>query len=142
MLEFHDSTLCLKRDLNQKLLALDLDLGDYPDLVLPLSIAAMFAESSSRFYNIRHLNYKESKRLDLLHENLQALGVDSEITTDSILIHPSDNYHGAIIDPHNDHRIAMSFAIAGLKIQGIIIKNHHCINKSYPNFFNDLEKIQ
>ncbi|WP_457557235.1 3-phosphoshikimate 1-carboxyvinyltransferase [Candidatus Harpocratesius sp.] len=119
-----------------------LDLGNNPDLLLPLSIAAIFADSPSVFYNISHVKYKESNRISALAVNLRKLGVHSSISDNSITIFPNLHPHGGIIDSFNDHRIVMSFAVAGLKIHGIILNNPLCVNKSFPEFFEYLEKIK
>ncbi len=124
-----------------KLHGVELDLGNYPDLVIPLSIAALFADRPSHFYNIGHLRFKESDRLALLHRNLSNLGANVSITPDSIRINPVSEYHGHIIETEEDHRIAMGFAILGLKIPGITIKDPECVSKSYPDFFLHLDHL-
>ncbi len=137
---YHDKVTLIQ--IHQRpLLPLDIDLGDYPDLVMPLAIAALFSDGITRFTNIAHLRVKESDRLAVLHRNLKSIGAQTEITNDSITIHPAETYQGAEIDPDNDHRIAMCFSIAGLQIPGIKIRNPECVNKSFPDFFEKLNEI-
>jgi 3-phosphoshikimate 1-carboxyvinyltransferase len=131
----------LSKDPNQILQGLYIDLGNHPDLVMPLSIAALFAKNASKLTNIEHLKYKESNRLLILQKNLEIIGANVKVSNQTLKIKPKGLYHGGIIDPVNDHRIAMSFAIAGLRIPDISIMNPKCVSKSYPQFFNDLQKF-
>lgn len=131
----------LYRDNSHDLQGLSEDLGDHPDLVCPLAIACLFAKNPSVFTNIEHLQYKESNRLKVLTQYLHALGANISYTSSSLTITPQAQYTGIIIDPHDDHRIAMSFAIAGLKIPGMIIQTPECVAKSHPGFFHTLETL-
>jgi 3-phosphoshikimate 1-carboxyvinyltransferase len=138
----HDDSVSLTRTPSQILSSVNKDMKNYPDLVLPLAIAAIFADSPSTFYNLHHLQYKESNRLKVLQQNLEQIGVKATSTNYSIKIYPTSNLHGNKINPHNDHRVAMSFAIAGLKIPGIKILNPRCVRKSFPDFFEQLKDLQ
>ncbi|MBI5872203.1 3-phosphoshikimate 1-carboxyvinyltransferase, partial [archaeon] len=122
----------------------DIDMNAYPDIVMPLAIAAAFAEGTTRITNIAHLKFKESNRLTSTVQGLTNLGADASCDNDSITIHgkaDGKNLHSAIIDSHNDHRIAMSLTIAGLKIPGVTIKGKEAVNKSFPEFFEEIVKI-
>jgi 3-phosphoshikimate 1-carboxyvinyltransferase len=115
--------------------AVEADMGDVPDLVPPIAVAAAFAEGTSRFTNLARLRVKESDRLDALVTGLSAMGVSARADADSLTVTGSRDAHGARIDPHNDHRIAMSFAAAGLVTGDQIIANPGCVAKSFPDFW-------
>jgi 3-phosphoshikimate 1-carboxyvinyltransferase len=119
------------------------DMNDYPDIVMPLAVVASFAEGETKITNIEHLRIKESDRITVTADSLKQLGVEADAGKDYLLIkgHSGKGMHGAGIDSSNDHRIAMSFTIAGLKIPGVKIINERAVDKSYPNFYEELEKI-
>ncbi|MFH1021868.1 MAG: 3-phosphoshikimate 1-carboxyvinyltransferase [Planctomycetota bacterium] len=122
------------------LTAVEVDMRDYPDLVPPLAIVAAFAQGKTLIRNVAHLRYKESDRLRSLATGLAAIGAHVEELEDGLAIE-SGELHGAEIDPFRDHRIAMAFAVAGLRIPGMVIKDPACVAKSYPGFFDELEKL-
>ena len=122
----------------------EVDMNTYPDIVMPVAIAAAFARGTTRITNVAHLKFKESDRLASTTGELKNLGANISHDDDSITIigeAGGTNLHGATIDSHNDHRIAMSFTIAGLKIPGVIIHGKEAVNKSFPEFFEEIEKI-
>ncbi|MFW6110797.1 MAG: 3-phosphoshikimate 1-carboxyvinyltransferase [Thermoproteota archaeon] len=119
--------------------ALDLDASDIPDLVPICAVLACYSEGVSKIYNAERLRYKESDRLRSLHLELQKMGADINLKKNSLIIQGPCNLKGAVIDPHNDHRIAMACAVAALGAKGQTkILNSGCVRKSYPTFFNDL----
>ena len=115
----------------------DIDCSDIPDLVPALSVLALFAPSSSVFRNVKHLEYKESNRIEALRQNIHALGGKSVYENGNLSIKPVQKYQGAHINTHGDHRIAMSFTVAGTRIEGISIDEPDCVQKSYPDFWKD-----
>lgn len=122
-----------------QLQAIEEDMSDIPDLVPPIAIAAAFAKGQSRFTNIGHLRHKECDRLGVMCSELAKMGAAAKCDQDSLIIDGTNNLHGAQIDPHNDHRIAMSFAIAGLATGSQIIENEKCVAKSFPDFWDRFE---
>jgi 3-phosphoshikimate 1-carboxyvinyltransferase len=114
-------------------------MSNLPDLVPPMAIAAAFAKGRSRLTNISHLRLKECDRLAVLVSELNKMGVSAECNQDSLIIEGTKQAYGAKIDPHNDHRIAMSFAIAGLVVGQQIIENENCVAKSFPDFWERFE---
>lgn len=117
------------------------NLGDNPDIVPSLCIAAAFASGKSKFTNIGHLIYKESNRLDSICLELNKMGIDAYYDSSQIVI-SGGKPRGTIIDSHNDHRIAMSFSIAALAAEGeTTINDAEVVSKSYPGFFADLNKL-
>ena len=124
------------------LTAIDIDARDIPDLVPPCAVLACFSEGETRIYNAQRLKLKESNRLEALSTELKKMGAEITVTKDGLRINGSCTLHGATVNPHNDHRIAMACAIAGLKAEGqTTILNAECVNKSYPTFFKDLTKL-
>jgi 3-phosphoshikimate 1-carboxyvinyltransferase len=99
-------------------------------------VAAM-AKTPTTITGISHLKFKESDRISSTAERLQALGGNVQVEDDRITIFPSP-LHGGIINPDNDHRTAMSFAVLGLGIGGITIMEAECVNKSFPGFWDIL----
>lgn len=111
---------------------------------LPI-IAAMacFAEGETIIKDAGELKVKESNRIEVMVQNLSAMGADVTETEDGMIIRGGKPLHGAVIDSRLDHRIAMTFAIAGLCAEGETeIKGAECVNISYPGFYQDLERLR
>lgn len=107
-----------------------------------IAIMAAFANGTTVIKDAAELKVKESNRIDVMVNNLSAMGVDIEATEDGMIIHGGKPLHGATIDSKLDHRIAMSFAIAGGNAEGeTIIEGAECVNISYPTFYDDLYQL-
>lgn len=107
-----------------------------------LSIAAALAEGTTIFSDVRELRYKESDRIAAMREGLRALGVRVEEREDGMTIHGGASLKGGAVRSFADHRIAMSFAIAGLlSTDGVAIDDPRCADISFPTFFELLEQI-
>lgn len=107
-----------------------------------IAILACFAEGTTIIRDAAELKVKESNRIDVMVKNLRAMGADIEGTDDGMIIHGGRPLHGAVVDSHLDHRIAMSFAIAGLNADGNTeILGGECVNISYPAFYEDLGRL-
>ncbi|MCB0302043.1 MAG: 3-phosphoshikimate 1-carboxyvinyltransferase, partial [Calditrichaeota bacterium] len=115
------------------------DCVDIPDMVPTLAIIAMFAPDAVKLTGVENLRFKESDRIAAVQKNLAALGGKSDYADGTLTIFPQKKYHGAALQAFNDHRIAMSFALAGTKIPGITIDEPQCVAKSYPDFWAHLE---
>ncbi len=116
------------------------DMGDMPDMVPTLAVAAAFARGKTVISNVGRLRAKESDRLAAAARELSKMGIYSEIREDSLVI-KGGAPHGAEIETYNDHRIAMSFAVAGLAVPGVFIKNEQCVSKSFPGFWDVFEQL-
>lgn len=104
-----------------------------------IAVMAAFAEGTTVIQDAAELKVKESNRIDVMVENLRAMGCDIEATDDGMIIRGGKPLHGAVIDSHADHRIAMSFAVASLLADGETeILGSECVNISYPSFYKDL----
>jgi 3-phosphoshikimate 1-carboxyvinyltransferase len=129
--------ICLE---GRRLCAIEEDMSNLPDLVPPIAIAAAFAEGASRLTNIGHLRHKECDRLAVMESELGKMGVSAKCDESSLIVQGNPlKIRGAKIDPHNDHRIAMSFAAAGLATGGQTIENEMCVAKSFPDFWEKFE---
>jgi 3-phosphoshikimate 1-carboxyvinyltransferase len=117
----------------------EIDMSSAPDTVQTLCMVAACARSPTRITGVSHLRYKESDRLAGTAALLHRLGGSMQVTEDEITIHPS-GLHGGIINPQNDHRTAMSFAVLGLGIGDITILQAGCVNKSFPGFWDRLRE--
>jgi 3-phosphoshikimate 1-carboxyvinyltransferase len=116
------------------------DLNDMPDMVPTLAVLAAFRNGKTTITNVAHLRLKESNRLLALANELSRTGIEVQETADGLIIE-GGSPHLAKIETYNDHRIAMSFAVAGLAVRGIEITDKKCVDKSFPGFWEELKKI-
>ena len=119
---------------------IEIDMNEMPDLVPTLAVTAAFAQGNTVIQNIRHLRFKESDRLHALAVELNKMGIRVREGEDWLEIE-GGKPHGAEIETYDDHRMAMSFAIAGLVIPGVKIKGERCVDKSFPGFWETLQKL-
>ncbi len=111
-----------------------INMNNMPDAVQTLAVIALFAEGETVIEGIGNLRIKETDRISALANELTRLGAGVEAGEDFLIIRPGD-YKGAEVETYDDHRMAMSFAVAGLKIPGVRIKDPKCVEKSFPDFF-------
>ena len=119
------------------LVGIEVDMNAISDTVQTLSAVALFAEGPTLIHNVAHIRHKETDRLSALATELRKFGVDVEEGPDRLRITPGP-MHGATIDTYDDHRMAMSLALVGLKLPGVVIRDPGCTAKTYPEFFDDL----
>lgn len=116
--------------------------ADIPTLIdeIPmLAVMAAFAQGTTIIRDAQELKVKESDRIAVMVDNLKRMGADIEGTDDGMIIHGGRPLHGAAIDSHLDHRVAMSFAVAGTICEGKMeIQDAQCVDISYPEFYKDL----
>lgn len=120
------------------------DMGNMPDVVPTLAVVAAFAHGKTEINNIGHLRIKECDRLNAVVTELSKMGAKVEEKQDSMIIHGDggERLHGAVIDTYNDHRMAMSFAVAGLGVRGVQIEGEGCVAKSFPDFWQRFEMLR
>jgi 3-phosphoshikimate 1-carboxyvinyltransferase len=123
-----------------KLRGVDVDMGDISDTAQTLAVVAAFAESPTRIRNIAHVRHKETDRIAAVARELRRAGVRADEHADGLTIYPGA-IHPATIETYDDHRMAMSFALLGVRYTGIEIANPGCTGKTYPAFFSDLETL-
>jgi len=122
---------------------IDIDASAIPDLVPVLSVVAAAAEGTTRIYNAQRLRLKESDRIETVCRMLRNLGADVEETEDGLLIHGGKPLQGGTVDSCNDHRIAMSAAIASILCEGeVTVLGAEAVEKSYPDFWRDFESMK
>jgi 3-phosphoshikimate 1-carboxyvinyltransferase len=123
-----------------RLKGVTVDMGDMPDMVPTLAVVAAFAQGQTAITNVAHLRGKESDRLLSVATELAKMGIETECQEAGLVI-TGGTPKGAEIETYNDHRIAMSFAMAGLKAPGTVIRNPGCVEKSFPEFWNVLDTL-
>jgi 3-phosphoshikimate 1-carboxyvinyltransferase len=116
------------------------DMSSSPDTVQTLCMVASVCTTPTTITGISHLKFKESDRINGTAERLLALGGAVSVGDDFITIIPAP-LHGGSIDPANDHRTAMSFAVLGLAVGGVTITDAECVNKSFPGFWDNVKGI-
>ena len=128
------------RDANKSLQGVDIDMSEISDLVPTLAIVAMFAKTPTRIRNVGFIRNKESDRIGDLAREMRGLGANVVEYEDGLEISPQA-LHGGTCDTHHDHRIAMAFGVAGLKLPGVIIDQPSVVSKSWPQFWEMLEAL-
>ncbi|HEY0560685.1 MAG TPA: 3-phosphoshikimate 1-carboxyvinyltransferase [Frankiaceae bacterium] len=116
-----------------RLTGVDLDLSDHPESAPTLAALALFADGPSRLSGIAHLRLQETDRLAACREEFGRLGAHVEETADGLVIHPAP-LHGAVLDPRADHRLAMAYALIGLRVPGVRISDIATTGKTLPDF--------
>jgi 3-phosphoshikimate 1-carboxyvinyltransferase len=120
---------------------IDVDMNDISDTVMTLGAVACFAEGPTTIRNVAHIRHKETDRIAALAMELRKLGAAVEERGDGLTITPRP-LTGCPVDTYNDHRMAMSLALIGLKVPGVVIRNPGCVAKTYPGFWRDLEALR
>lgn len=128
----------------ETLCGITVDMGDMPDVVPTLAVVAAFAEGKTVIHNIAHLRIKECDRLSAVVTELGKLGVKIEEHEASMVIHGTGGrgLRGAEIETYEDHRMAMSMAVVGLRIPGVKITGESCVAKSFPDFWLRFELLK
>ncbi|MEA1991832.1 MAG: 3-phosphoshikimate 1-carboxyvinyltransferase [Thermodesulfobacteriota bacterium] len=122
--------------------AIEVDMGRWPDMVPTLAVVAVFASGTTVIKNVAHLRIKETDRLKAVAQELSKIGATVKELEDGLIIEGArDMQRGSMIDTYDDHRIAMAFAVAGLRVPGIRIKDPDCIRKSFPSFWQHWREI-
>jgi len=123
------------------LIGVDVDMNAISDTVQTLGAVALFAKGPTTIRNVGHIRHKETDRIGALATELRKLGGQVEETTDGLRIQPSQ-LRSASIDTYDDHRMAMSLALVGLKFPGVVINDPGCVGKTYPSYWDDLAKLR
>ena len=120
---------------------IEVDMSSMPDMVPSLAAVALFSAGTTHIRNVLHLRIKESDRLHAIALELNKLGARVEEVEDGLIIHGKGTLSGAVVDPHDDHRIAMSLGVIGLKVPGVMIQDEGCVNKSFPLFWESWDQL-
>jgi len=124
-----------------KLAGVDVDMNAISDTVMTLAAIAPFASGPVIIRNVGHIRGKETDRITAVVTELERLGVKTEELPDGMTIFPARRLKKAVIQTYDDHRMAMSFAITGLRSPGIEIRDPGCVAKTFPDFFERLDKL-
>jgi 3-phosphoshikimate 1-carboxyvinyltransferase len=124
----------------KQICALEIDMEDCPDQVMTLAVLSAFCEGTTKISGVRSLRLKETERVIALKTELKKMGIQTEDTYDTLTIY-GGLPKAASIDTYNDHRMAMAFAIAGLRIPKIIIRHPEVVNKTFPTFWDHLKSL-
>lgn len=124
------------------LAGIDIDMSNMPDVVPTLAVVAAYARGQTHITGIGNLRYKECDRIEAVSTELGKMGVAVDTTVDTMTIEGCSNPKGAVIDTYDDHRIAMAFAIAGLRTPGVVIRDPGCVRKSFPTFWHRLDDLR
>lgn len=137
--EVDGSTVTVSR---VKLSCFTRDCSDIPDLVPILAVLASYCKGTTYLTHIERLQLKESNRIKTTAELLSRFGVECQFYHDRLVITGSNRLCGCTVNSHNDHRIAMAAAIAATSASSdVVIEHADCVNKSYPNFFEDFNQL-
>ena len=138
-IKFFDGKIYIEKSFMQPF---QFDASDYPDLVPPLVVLALFLKGESKIFNVERLKHKESDRIATLISEFSKLGGNIRYENGNMIIEGGKKLHTATVSAHNDHRIAMALAVAGKIIEdGVLIEGFDAIKKSYPLFENEIENI-
>lgn len=118
----------------------EIDMNDFPDAVLAYAVVCLFADGPTTIRNVANLRIKETDRLAALETELRKLGAGAEAGPDWLRIEPRP-LHGAEIATYDDHRMAMSFALAGLRVPGVVILDPGCVSKTWPGYFEAFTQL-
>ena len=119
----------------RSLSSVEVDMGDLPDMVPTLAAVALFARGKTIIRNVLHLRHKESDRLHAVALEWRRIGGRIEELPDGLIIHGGAPLSGTGVSPHDDHRLAMSLAVVGLRVPDLKVRDKHCVNKSFPSFW-------
>ena len=121
---------------------IDVDLSTMPDTAQTLGVVALFADGPTTMRGLHTLRVKETDRIAALQNELAKFGAKvSVIGDDTLHIEPIKTLLPAEVATYDDHRMAMSFALAATRVSGVVIKDAECVNKTYPEFFDDLRRL-
>jgi 3-phosphoshikimate 1-carboxyvinyltransferase len=118
----------------------DVDMNALPDAALALAVVALFAEGETCIRNVANLRIKETDRLAALETELRKLGAGAVASANALRITPAPLV-GAEISTYHDHRMAMAFSLAGLRVPGVVIRDPACVSKTWPEYFSMLEEL-
>ncbi|MGN1274453.1 MAG: 3-phosphoshikimate 1-carboxyvinyltransferase, partial [Thermoguttaceae bacterium] len=141
--EYLPDAIRVRREPGAPLHGIETDMHFISDTAQTLAVVALFADSPTTIRNVANMRVKETDRIHAVVTELRKFGVEVKEFEDGMTIQPLKQTPPAVeIETYNDHRMAMSFAIAGLRLPGVTILNPGCTVKTYPGFWDDLEKIK
>lgn len=124
-----------------QLSGVDVEMSDAPDGSLGVAVTCLFAEGMSRISGLESLRRKESDRLEAISGEIARVGGSARVEDDSLIIEPR-RLHGASIDPHGDHRVAMAMAMVGTRVPGIYLESPDVVGKTWPSFWSFIDDLE
>lgn len=124
----------------KRIIPIEVDMEDCPDQVQTLAVLAAFVPGTTTIHGIESLRVKETNRVIAIEQELKKMEISTSSTEHTLVIH-GGNPKAATIETYGDHRVAMSFAVAGTKLPGMIINEHEVVSKTFPEFWKKLEEI-
>jgi len=138
---WQENSITVRRPPERPLRGITVDMNSISDTAQTLAVVALFAEGVTEITNIAHVRFKETDRIADLATELRRFGAIVEERRDGLLITPPETLTPATVQTYDDHRMAMSFAIAGLRVPGVVIGDPDCTQKTFPDFFEVLERL-
>ena len=138
---WNDNSITVCRPSDRPLRGISIDMNGISDTAQTLAVVALFAEGTTEIRNIEHVRFKETDRISDLATELRRFGAVVEERRDGLRITPPEVLSSATVQTYDDHRMAMSFAVAGLRLPGVKICDPDCTHKTFPNFFDVLERL-
>ena len=136
-IDYHDEGITVH---GAPLQGIEVDMNPISDTVQTLAVVALFASGPTTITGVAHIRHKESDRIGDLARELRKLGAVIDEHPDGLTIHPR-SMNGTLLETYQDHRMAMSLALAGLKVPGVTIQDPQCTEKTYPRYFEDLQAV-
>jgi len=119
----------------------EVDMADLSDVAQTLAVVAPFAKTKTRVTGIGFIRKKETDRVGAVVRELSRVGIRAEEEADGFVVHPGQPTPGEV-QTYEDHRMAMSFALLGLRAEGIVIGDPGCVSKTFPTYFDVLETLR
>jgi len=138
---WNENSITVCRPPERPLRGISVDMNSISDTAQTLAVVALFAEGSTEIRNIEHVRFKETDRIADLATELRRFGAIVEERQDGLRIIPPETLFPATVQTYDDHRMAMSFAVAGLRLPGVVICDPDCTQKTFPGFFDTLTSI-
>jgi len=138
---WNENSITVYRPRERPLRGITVDMNSISDTAQTLSVVALFAEGTTEIRNIEHVRFKETDRIADLATELRRFGATVEEYRDGLRMTPPEALIPATVRTYDDHRMAMSFAVAGLRLPGVVICDPDCTQKTFPHFFEMLERL-
>jgi 3-phosphoshikimate 1-carboxyvinyltransferase len=135
-------SITVSRSVDKPLRGISVDMNSLSDTAQTLATTALFAQGTTEITNIEHVRFKETDRITDLARELRRFGAVVDERPDGLRITPPKQLTPATVETYDDHRMAMSFAVVGLGLGGVVIKNPECTRKTFPDFFNLLDSLR
>ncbi len=139
---WESNAVSVTRHAEQPLRGVSVDMNACSDTAQTLAVVALFADGPTEILNIEHVRHKETDRIADLATELRKFGASVEERQDGLKITPPETLLSPTVKTYDDHRMAMSFAVAGLRVPGVVIEDPDCVQKTFPRFFEELEGLE